>query len=50
MKQDGSWWPAWHSWLVQQSSNQQVKPPAMGAARKGYGVIEDAPGRYVRQR
>jgi polyhydroxyalkanoate synthase len=50
VKQDGSWWPAWQSWVVQHSSKQQVKPPAMGAARKGYGVIEDAPGRYVRQR
>ncbi len=28
----------------------KVKPPAMGAARKGYGVVEDAPGQYIRQR
>ena len=48
-KHDGSWWPALHRWLAQRSSGR-VKPPAMGAARKGYPVIEDAPGRYVRQR
>jgi len=48
-KHDGSWWPALHRWLAQRSSGR-VKPPAMGAVRKGYAVIEDAPGRYVRQR
>ena len=48
-KHEGSWWPAWQHWLAQHSS-ERVKPPAMGAARKGYGVIDDAPGRYVRQR
>ncbi len=49
-KQPGSWWPAWQTWLVQHSASQTVRPPAMGAARKGYAVIEDAPGQYVRQR
>jgi polyhydroxyalkanoate synthase len=48
-KHDGSWWPAMQHWLAQHSSGR-VKPPAMGAARKGYPVIEDAPGEYVRQR
>ncbi|MCW5658918.1 MAG: polyhydroxyalkanoic acid synthase [Burkholderiaceae bacterium] len=46
---EGSWWPAWQRWLAEHSS-AKVKPPAMGAARKGYRVIEDAPGRYVRKR
>jgi polyhydroxyalkanoate synthase len=45
----GSWWPAWQGWLAKHSS-AKVKPPAVGASRKGYAVIEDAPGRYVRQR
>jgi polyhydroxyalkanoate synthase subunit PhaC len=45
----GSWWPAWQGWLAGHSS-AQVKPPAMGAAAKGYKPIEDAPGQYVRQR
>jgi polyhydroxyalkanoate synthase len=48
-KHDGSWWPAMHRWLAQHSGGK-AKPPAMGARRKGYGIIEDAPGRYVRQR
>jgi polyhydroxyalkanoate synthase len=48
-KHDGSWWPAWQGWLADHSSGRS-KPPAMGNARKGYGVIEDAPGQYVRQR
>jgi polyhydroxyalkanoate synthase len=48
-KHDGSWWPAWHRWLATHSSGQG-KPPAMGAPSKGYRVIEDAPGQYVRQR
>jgi polyhydroxyalkanoate synthase len=48
-KHDGSWWPAWQRWLAEHSG-AKGKPPAMGAARKGYRVIEDAPGRYVRQR
>ena len=46
---EGSWWPAWQRWLAAHSS-AKVKPPAMGAARKGYRVLEDAPGHYVRQR
>jgi polyhydroxyalkanoate synthase len=48
-KHDGSWWPAWQHWLAERSSGR-VKPPAMGAPRKGYAAIEDAPGQYVRQR
>jgi polyhydroxyalkanoate synthase len=48
-KHDGSWWPAWHRWLAAHSS-AMGKPPAMGAPSKGYRVIEDAPGQYVRQR
>jgi len=48
-KHDGSWWPALHRWLAQHSSGK-AKPPAMGAPRKGYPVIDDAPGQYVRQR
>jgi polyhydroxyalkanoate synthase len=48
-KRDGAWWPAWQQWLAAHSS-AMVKPPAMGAPRKGYPVIDDAPGQYVRQR
>ncbi len=45
----GSWWPAWQGWLAEHSSGM-VKPPALGAPSKGYAVLEDAPGQYVRQR
>jgi polyhydroxyalkanoate synthase subunit PhaC len=48
-KHDGSWWPEWQRWLEAHSSARS-KPPAMGAPAKGYRVIEDAPGQYVRQR
>ncbi len=48
-KYDGAWWPAWHGWLADRSSGK-TKLPAMGAAGKGYRVLEDAPGQYVRQR
>jgi len=48
-KSDGSWWPAWQQWLAAHSSTK-VKPPAIGAAGKGYPAIDEAPGRYVRQR
>jgi len=48
-KRDGSWWPAWQAWLVAHSGGR-VKPPSIGAPAKGYGVLEDAPGQYVRQR
>ena len=48
-KHGGSWWPAWQRWLADHSSGK-TKPPATGAPGKGYRVIEDAPGQYVRQR
>jgi len=46
---EGSWWPEWLAWLKARSGNP-VKPPAMGAARKGYKVLDPAPGRYVLER
>jgi polyhydroxyalkanoate synthase subunit PhaC len=48
-KHEGSWWPAWQGWLAGRSG-AKGKPPAMGAPAKGYRVIDDAPGQYVRQR
>jgi polyhydroxyalkanoate synthase subunit PhaC len=48
-KHEGSWWPAWQGWLAAHSG-AKGKAPAMGAPGKGYRVIEDAPGQYVRQR
>jgi polyhydroxyalkanoate synthase len=48
-RHEGSWWPAWQSWLATHSG-ARVKPPAMGAAGRGYAAVADAPGEYVRQR
>ncbi len=45
---EGSWWPAWDAWLDSQMS-AQVKPPSMGASRKGLKPLADAPGTYVFQ-
>lgn len=46
----GSWWPHWIGWISEQDS---AKTPAKGSRIPGKGVkkaIEDAPGRYVKQR
>jgi polyhydroxyalkanoate synthase len=48
-RHEGSWWPAWQQWLATRSG-AKLKPPAAGAPRKGYAVLDDAPGQYVRQR
>lgn len=42
--QTGSWWIAWHQWLVQHSSPQQVDPPLLKAK------LPKAPGTYVLQK
>jgi polyhydroxyalkanoate synthase subunit PhaC len=47
--EEGSWWPAWISWL-ENHSRATVSPPAMGAPGKGYPPLEKAPGRYVLER
>ena len=39
----GSWWPDWLAWLTPRSG-------AMVAARIAENAIEDAPGRYVKER
>jgi polyhydroxyalkanoate synthase len=44
----GSWWPDWVAWIVPQSG-RRVKAPVPGRA-KGFPAIEDAPGRYVKER
>jgi polyhydroxyalkanoate synthase len=44
--QAGSWWPHWDDWLASHSK-KRVKARTPG---KVLGVIEDAPGRYVKER
>jgi polyhydroxyalkanoate synthase len=43
----GSWWPAWLKWLERHRTDITTHPPEMGAAQKGYPVLDDAPGTYV---
>lgn len=40
---NGSWWPAWHDWLVQQSTTKKIPPAVL---KKGLCA---APGSYVLQ-
>jgi polyhydroxyalkanoate synthase len=47
-RHEGSWWTAWQGWLAARST-AEIEPPPMGAAGKGYPVIEPAPGSYVLQ-
>lgn len=47
---EGSWWPAWHQWLVLQSTSKKVLPPKMGNPKAGYPILDDAPGSYVLQK
>ncbi|MEW6143493.1 MAG: alpha/beta fold hydrolase [Thermodesulfobacteriota bacterium] len=45
---EGSWWEAWEAWLRKRSGDKTA-PPRMGAPKKGYAPIADAPGIYVMQ-
>jgi polyhydroxyalkanoate synthase len=49
-KADGSWWPAWTSWLEQRSAQARVAPPDIGASERGIVAICPAPGTYVHRR
>lgn len=49
-RQDGSWWPAWSTWLIQRNSGETVPPPQMGAPGQGYPALADAPGTYVHEK
>ncbi len=46
---EGSWWPSWHEWLAEYSS-EQVSPPSMEVPDMGIRPICDAPGTYVHQK
>ncbi|WP_209379355.1 PHA/PHB synthase family protein [Pararoseomonas baculiformis] len=44
VRQDGSWWVDWSTWLGERSG-PKTSPPAMGSP--AHPPLEDAPGRYV---
>jgi polyhydroxyalkanoate synthase len=46
---DGTWWPAWTSWLAERSG-EPTDPPPIGNPAAGYPPLDDAPGTYVRRR
>lgn len=48
-RQEGSWWPAWESWLSNHST-KLCDPPIIGYRESGNTALEDAPGEYVFQR
>lgn len=47
-EREGSWWIAWEAWL-KKGSGKKTPPPSLGASRKGYPPLDDAPGLYVMQ-
>lgn len=47
-RQDGSWWPAWTSWLAAKAGTATV-PPRLGGVADPPPVLADAPGTYVLQ-
>jgi polyhydroxyalkanoate synthase len=47
-RKSGSWWPEWTRWLARHSTSG-APLPQMGAQRRGYRQLGDAPGLYVLQ-
>lgn len=46
---EGSWWPAWTSWLATHSG-ERIKVPDLKRSSDMNSVLAPAPGRYVRDR
>jgi polyhydroxyalkanoate synthase len=44
-REEGSWWPAWHRWLVSHGTRKRVPPPSMGC--DALPPLCEAPGTYV---
>jgi len=45
----GSWWPAWHEWLLAHASDApEAPPPPMGTPP--FAALADAPGTYVMEK
>jgi polyhydroxyalkanoate synthase len=47
-QREGSWWPAWQTWLIDHSSGA-LPAPSLGCPEKGFPALADAPGIYVLQ-
>ena len=47
-RKEGSWWPDWQQW-VSKYSGTKVKPRKPGA-KKGFPVLEEAPGSFAAKR
>jgi polyhydroxyalkanoate synthase len=45
-RHEGSWWPAWHAWLLARGNGRTVKARTPAPAQ----VLGEAPGDYVRTR
>jgi polyhydroxyalkanoate synthase len=48
-RQEGSWWPAWQTWLEEHSSGPVSAQQALGSPDRGYPPLGEAPGTYVLQ-
>jgi polyhydroxyalkanoate synthase len=48
-RQEGSWWPAWQTWLEEHSSGPISAQQALGSPDRGYPPLGEAPGTYVLQ-
>jgi poly[(R)-3-hydroxyalkanoate] polymerase subunit PhaC len=46
---EGSWWPAWTSWLEAHSTRERAAAPSIGAPSHGGVPLCHAPGLYVHQ-
>jgi polyhydroxyalkanoate synthase subunit PhaC len=46
---EGSWWPAWTSWLEAHSTRERAAAPPIGAPSRGLVPLCPAPGNYVHQ-
>jgi polyhydroxyalkanoate synthase len=44
---EGSWWPAWQTWLASRSSKAVTALPVSGKLPLELAQLDDAPGRYV---
>lgn len=47
---EGSWWPAWASWLENRSTRDRIPVPKLGEPSHGLIPLCPAPGAYVHQR